>query len=81
MQIIVLLIYQQNMVCRQYNFEVDISDDYPEGELRKLYTKFRQTLIERCMKFIQRQYSGFHFEVKCNDKHRNIISSVHSYFD
>ena len=69
------------IVCRGCNNEIDTSSGYPEHELMSHIIFFHKKLIERCMKCMQRIYSGYHFKDRCIDKRTDLISSVHSYID
>ena len=65
------------IVCRECNNEIDTSSGYPE--LMSHYNIFQKKLMERCMKCMQRIYSGYHFKDRCIDKRTGFISSVHCY--
>ena len=67
------------VICRECNNEIDTSSGYPEHELMSHYNIFHKKLMERCMKCIQRLYSGYHFKDRCMDNRTGLISSVHSY--
>ena len=69
------------IVCRECNNEIDTSSGYPEHKLMNHYNYFHKKLMERCMKCIQRIYSGYHFKDRCIDKRTGLISSVNSYID
>ena len=69
------------IVCRECNNEIDTSSGYPQHELMSHYNIFHKKLMERCMKCMQRIYSGYHFKDRCIDKAKVLISSVNSYFD
>ena len=69
------------IVCRVCINEIDTNSDYPEHELMSHYNIFNKKLMERCMKCMQRIYSGYHFKDRCIDKRTGLISSVHIYID
>ena len=69
------------IVCRECINEIDTKSGYPEHELMSHYNIFHKKLKERCMKCMQRIYSGYHFKDRCIDKRTGLISSVHSYID
>ena len=45
------------------------------------YTNLHNNLTVRCMKCMQKQYSGYHFINECKVIHTGVISSVHSHID
>ena len=69
------------VICRECNNEIDTSSGYPEHELMDHYNIFHKNLLVRCMKCMQRIYSGYRFMDRCINKCTGIISSTHSYID
>ena len=69
------------VICRECNNEIDTRSGYPEYELMDHYNIFHKNLMVRCMKCMQRIYSGYHFKDRCIDKRTGLISSIHSYID
>ena len=60
---------------------MDDEDDNPEHELATHYNQLYIKLIDRCKKYMQRLYSGYHFKDRCIDKRIGHISLVLSYID
>ena len=83
MQPIMLLILKLKMmiICRECNIEIDTSSGYPEHELLNHYNNLHNNLIERCMKYLHRKYSGYHLLDNCKVNKTGLITSVHSYID
>ena len=69
------------VICRECNNKIDTSSGYPEHELMDHYNNLLNKLIERCMKYMHRKYSGCHFLDKCKVNRTCLISSVHIYVD
>ena len=80
MQLTILLILNLKMrvICRECNIEINTNSGYPEHELMDHYNISHKNLIGRCMKFMYKTYSGYHFFDKCKVKRTGLISSVHS---
>ena len=83
MQPIILLTPKLKMmiICRECNIEIDTSSGYPKHELMNHYNNIHNNLIERCLKFMHRKYSGYHFLDNCKVNRTGLITSVHSYID
>ena len=67
------------IICRECNIEIDTSSGYPEHELMNHYNNLHNNLIERCMKYMHRKYSGYHFLDKCKVNSTGLITSAHRY--
>ena len=78
---LLILKLKMMIICRACNIEIDTSNRYPEHELMNHYNNKHDNLIERCLKFMHRKYSGYHFLDNCKINRTGLITSVHSYID
>ena len=78
MQLIILLIRKQKMmiIYRECDIEIDASIGYPEHELMNHYNNLYNKSIEKCMKCMQKKYSGDHFLKKCKVNRTGLITSI-----
>ena len=77
LQFIKLLILKLKMmiICRECDIEIDASNGYLEHELMNHYNNLQNNLIERCMKCMQKEYSGAHFLDKGKVNNTGLITS------
>ena len=76
-----LLILKLKMICRECNIEIDTCSGYPEHELMNHYNNLHNRLMERCMNFMQRKYSGYHFLDICKFNRTGLLTPIHSFID
>ena len=69
------------VICRECNNKIDTSSGYPEHKLMDHYIDLHNKLIERCMRYMHRKNSGYHFLKKGKVNRTGLISSVHCFID
>ena len=67
------------LICRESIILIDFSSGYPEHEVMLHYDNSHSESILRRMKFMKRQYSGYHFNNECKNSARGFMEQKHSY--
>ena len=78
---LLILQLKKTLIFRECNIEIHDSSDHPEHEIMLHYNKLHKKFVVRCLKCMQKQYSGYHFRNECKANLTGVISSVQSYID